>query len=62
MALTESDKKWAAENDARTIAESLVITKDKKRYNAAIKAAKKMAEERTAEAAAMKGVAKRKQK
>ena len=57
-----SDKEWEAQNDARTIAETQVITKDKKRYNAAIKAAQKMAAEKTEEAKAMKGVAKRKKK
>jgi len=59
---TAFDKEWEAQNDARTIAESQVIVNDKKRYNAAIKAAQKMADEKAKEAKAMKGVARRKPK
>ena len=61
-AITASDKKWEAEQDARTLMESQVISNDKRRMNAAIKAAKRMAKEKAAESKAMNGVAKKKTK
>ena len=62
MAPSIDDKKWEAEQDARTLMESQVISGDKRRLNAAIKAAKRMAKEKAAESKAMNGVAKKKTK
>jgi len=47
MAKTQeiSEDKWAAENDANTLATALVILGDKKRLTAAKKAANNMAKE-----------------
>ena len=50
------EAKWKAENDARTLAEADVITKDKNRMEAAQKAAEEMAAEQEKEAEAMKKV------
>ena len=61
-AMTAQDRKWEAESDARTLMDSQVISSDKKRLTAAVKAAKRMAAEKEKEARAMKGVAKRKTK
>ena len=58
--MTADDKKWEAEQDARTLMESQVISGDKRRLNAAVKAAKRMAKEKAAESKAMNGVAKKK--
>ena len=54
------DRKWEAENDARTLAEAMAIKKDKPRLSKAAKAAKSMAEEEMVKAKALKQVAKRK--
>jgi len=59
-AITAEDKRWEAESDARTLMDSQVISSDKKRLAAAVKAAKRMAAEKEKEVKAMKGVAKRK--
>jgi len=59
---TAEDKRWMAESDARVLMDSQVILGNKQRLNAAVKAAKRMAEEKDKEAKAMKGVAKRKPK
>jgi len=61
-AITAEDKRWEAESDARTLMDSQVISGDKKRLAAAVKAAKRMAAEKDKEAKAMKGIAKRKPK
>jgi len=57
---TMSDKKWMAECDARTLAEAKAIQMDRKRVNAACKAAKKMVDEKMKEAKAMQAVAHKK--
>jgi len=62
IAMTAQDRKWEAESDARTLMDSQVISSDKKRLTAAVKAAKRMAAEKDKEAKAMKGIAKRKPK
>lgn len=43
--IEKSDKQWAAENDARTLADADVIIADSKRVTAARKAAKSMVDE-----------------
>lgn len=53
------ERKWQAEQDARTLAEAKVIAADRRRVNAACAAAKKMAGEKMKEAKAMQGVSKR---
>lgn len=55
--LTAEDKKWRAEDDARTLAQSEVVKSDPERLNAAKEAAKKMAEEDMEKAKAMSHVA-----
>ena len=60
MVLTADDKRWQAESDARTLMDSQVISSDKRRLSAAIKAAKRMAKEKAVESKAMDGVAKKK--
>ena len=42
LSMTEEDKKWQAESDARQIAEAAVIREDPHRYAAAQEAAKRM--------------------
>ncbi len=54
MAMTADDKKWEAENDARTVAEAAVITADPERLAAAKKVGKPMAKDKEEEAAALK--------
>jgi len=46
IAMTAQDRKWEAESDARTLMDSQVISGDKRRLSAAIKAAKRMAKEK----------------
>jgi len=55
--MTAEDKKWRADSDARTLAESKIIEQDQTRMKMAKIAAKKMVKERTDEANAMKKVA-----
>lgn len=50
----EREAKWQAESDARTITEAVVINADTQRLEAAQAAAKRMAEEKTIELAALK--------
>jgi hypothetical protein len=50
------EKKWQAENDARTLAEADVINNDPERLEAAQKAAKKMLDEQKRQAEAMEHV------
>ena len=52
--MSDEDKKWQAESDARNIAESAAIKADQHRYAAAQEAAKRMAEEEEAKAKALK--------
>ena len=52
--MTEEDKRWQAESDARTIAEAAGIREDQHRYAAAQAAAKRMAEEEEAKNKALK--------
>ena len=54
LSMTEEDKKWQAESDARQIAEAAVIREDPHRYAAAQEAAKRMAEEEEAKQKALK--------
>lgn len=53
----ESNKDWQAESDARTLMEAEVIKKDSKRFNAALKAADRMADDKKKESDAMSKVA-----
>ena len=55
--MSADEKKWRADNDARTLAEAEVIQKDKARLKAAKAAAKSMADEKRREATAMTNVA-----
>ena len=55
--MTPQDKKWRAEDDARILADSDVIKKDRTRLSAAIKAAKTMAKEQKERSTAMTKVA-----
>jgi hypothetical protein len=55
--MTAQDRKWQAESDARTLAESQVIMKDPKRLAAAAKEAQVMADKQAKEAKAMAKVA-----
>ncbi len=55
--ITAQEKKWKAESDARTLAESRVIMEDPKRLTAAAKQAEVMAKEKAQEAKAMAKVA-----
>ena len=50
------EKKWQAENDARTLAEADVINNDPERLEAAQKAAKKMLDEQKRQTEAMEHV------
>ena len=59
MPMTEEDKKWQAQMDANTLAESNVIKEDPDRLAAAGIVAQEMAEEKLQEALAMKRVAAR---
>lgn len=52
-----TEKDWEAEGDAFTMASALTIRKDKKRFERAVKAAKKLAKEREDEAESMKAIA-----
>ena len=58
MATTAEEKKWQAENDARTLADAEVIKKDGVRLGEAAKAAKTMAEEQQEKATALARIAK----
>jgi hypothetical protein len=55
--LTKEDKRWRAEDDARTLASANVILEDKPRLSLAKKAAVRMAEEERDRAKAMTKVA-----
>jgi hypothetical protein len=55
--MTEEERRWAAESDARALAEANVIRNDPSRLQAAQEAAKAMAAEETKKAAAMRTVA-----
>jgi len=59
VAMTANDRRWQAEDDARTLAQSIVIQNDEKRMEAAKQAAERMAEEKREEASAMGSVARR---
>jgi len=52
------EKRWQAENDARTLMEAKVIQKTPGRLTAAAKVAKDMAKKASVEAAAMQSIAK----
>lgn len=58
MKVTSEEKKWMAEQDARTLVEAEKIMADKKRSAAAKKAAAKLVKEREAEISAMKKIGK----
>lgn len=53
------DKKWMAQNDARTLVDARVIMSDPKRMKAAAQEAKKLAGEKMKEAKAMSSIARR---
>lgn len=55
--ITEDEKKWRAESDARTLAEAEVIKADPKRMQAASESAKRLADEEKTREDAMKKVA-----
>ena len=55
--MPKSEADWKAESDAHTLAEAEVIKTDKSRNSAAKKAAKKIATDQNARAAAMNQVA-----
>ena len=55
--MTAEDKKWQAENDARTLMEAQVIASTPSRKKAARGAAKRLSTEKAKEAKAMKKVA-----
>ena len=55
--ISAEEKRWRRESDARTLGTAEEIRKDLKRYNDAIKAARKLAKEQQKEAAAMSNVA-----
>ena len=55
-AILASEKKWAAENDARTLAEAEAIKKDSPRLKAAAREAKKMVDEEMIKAKALRKV------
>ena len=55
--MTEDEKRWQSESDARTLATAEVIKKDEERLKSAGIAAEKMSEEELQEAIAMKNVA-----
>lgn len=59
-AITQDERRWRAESDARTLAEANVIKTDKSRLEAATTAAQRMAEQTREEAAAMSKVARQK--
>ena len=54
--MSAQDKKWAAESDARTLAEAEAIRKDSPRLKAAAKEAKKMVGEEMIKAKALRKV------
>lgn len=62
MDLSKSEKQWQIEEDARTLARYEEIMGDSKRKNAAIKEAKKQAEDLTKRANVMKKAANSKKK
>lgn len=55
--MTEDERRWRAESDARTLVEAEVIKQDASRKKAASEAAKRLAEKEKAEARAMSRVA-----
>ena len=55
--MSVQDKKWQAESDARTLAESRVILSDPGRLKLAAKEAQKIAADKMTEAKAMKSIA-----
>jgi len=57
IVMSVDEKRWQAENDARTLAEAKVIVKDSERLNAAKVEAKRMADEKQKEVSAMRSVA-----
>jgi hypothetical protein len=60
MPITEEEKRWRAEEDARILAEAKVIQSDQQRLEAARAEAQRMADEKQKEAKAMRSVAGRK--
>jgi hypothetical protein len=59
---TKSERDWRAIDDARTLANAIEITADKKRFNAANKEAIRLAAEKQKEANAMMAVSNKKKK
>jgi hypothetical protein len=60
VVLSPDERKWQAENDARTLAEAEQIKEDKTRLEAAQSAAKRMLEEEEERTRAMRKVARKK--
>lgn len=60
ITLSAEEKRWRAEDDARTLAEAERIKEDKARMDAAQAAAKKMAEEEEERIRAMRKIARSK--
>ncbi len=56
--MSAEDRKWKAENDARTLADAEAIKIDRSRMTAARQAARRMAKEEQERATAMKKIAK----
>ena len=55
--IAREDKKWRAQDDARTLAEAQSIKKDPARMKAAVQEAKKMADDEAARAQSLRKVA-----
>jgi hypothetical protein len=62
MPVSEKQRNWEAESDARTLSSAMEIHADKPRYLAAVKEAKRLAKEKEGQAMAMRNVAERKVK
>ena len=60
--LTKEDKRWRAQNDARTLAEAETILGDKNRRSAAASEAKKMAKEVVKQVKTLNKIAKKSKK
>ena len=60
LTISKQEKRWMAEEDARTIAESEIIKNDRRRLIAAKRAALDLAKQEKEKADAMKAVAKTK--
>ncbi len=57
--MSAKEKRWQAEDDARTLAEASAIRKDKSRMGMASKAAKSMVKEKADELSGLRSVARK---